>query len=138
MKIYFVRHGLTDDNKAGVMQGCQRDTPLNDSGREQAVCLQKSNKLPEGAIIYSSPMSRALTTCKIATSASEEEVVLDKRLVERDFGDWTGKLKSDCLDRLARDGLNINDFTTSIDGIETWTDFTARYTPSCFEESFEL
>ncbi|MEA2443033.1 MAG: 2,3-bisphosphoglycerate-dependent phosphoglycerate mutase, partial [Thermoleophilales bacterium] len=36
--IYLARHGETDDNARGVVQGWV-DTPLNDRGREQARML---------------------------------------------------------------------------------------------------
>lgn len=124
--VYFVRHGETDDNKAGIMQGCLRDTLLNDKGREQAAALQRANKLPAKYETYSSPMKRALETCQIATLRDHDDIILDERLVERNFGQWTGKLKSECLARLATLGIDISEMGVSVDEIETWPAFSQR------------
>ncbi|MCZ6899539.1 MAG: histidine phosphatase family protein, partial [Bacteroidetes bacterium] len=35
-KIYLIRHGETDLNRAGVVQGSGVDTSINDFGRRQA------------------------------------------------------------------------------------------------------
>ena len=124
--VYFVRHGETDDNVAGIMQGCQRDTPINDNGRQQASELQQSARLPTDAEVYSSPMKRALETCQIVTLRDHDDIKLDERLVERNFGKWTGKLKADCLKRLAIMGVDMMEMGVSVDEIETWPAFTQR------------
>ena len=90
-----------------ILQGCQRDTPLNDNGREQAAALQQSKRLPSNVEVYSSPMKRALETCQIVTLRDHDDIILDDRLVERNFGQWTGKLKTDCLKRLESIGVDI-------------------------------
>ena len=125
--VYFVRHGETDDNVAGIMQGCQRDTPLNDNGRRQAGELQKTTRLPADAEVYSSPMKRALETAQIVTLRDHDDIKLDERLVERNFGKWTGKLKVDCLKRLAIMGVDMREMGLSVDEIETWPGFTKRF-----------
>ena len=40
MEMYIIRHGLTDWNKAGRLQG-RVDTPLNEEGRAQAETVRK-------------------------------------------------------------------------------------------------
>jgi len=39
MKLIFVRHGQTDYNKAGLIQGQGKDIPLNDEGRRQVLAI---------------------------------------------------------------------------------------------------
>ena len=66
-KILFVRHGQTDWNRAGRMQG-QKDIPLNDRGRRQA---ERNGRVLKGLIgqaswaVAHSPLSRASETMQI-------------------------------------------------------------------------
>jgi 2,3-bisphosphoglycerate-dependent phosphoglycerate mutase len=57
-RIYIVRHGETEENKNGVIQG-QLDTLLNEEGRRQAALVaQALGQVPFSAA-YSSDLSRA-------------------------------------------------------------------------------
>ena len=53
---------------------------------------------------------------------------MDERLMERDFGQWSGKLKMNMYDHLRNLNININDPMVSLlsDEIETWTSCTSR------------
>ena len=66
MELLFVRHGETDWNARGWIQG-QTDTPLNDIGRAQAdelACALKRERIkPCG--LYTSPQRRAMETARI-------------------------------------------------------------------------
>lgn len=90
--ICFIRHGQTDWNTKGLMQG-RDDVPLNDEGIKQA--KEASNSLGKLKFkfdkIYSSPLSRAAVTAKaIANAVNIDNVTLDERLLERDFGILSG------------------------------------------------
>ena len=72
MKLYIIRHGQTDWNVEGKIQGRQ-DIPLNAAGRSQAEMLAKGMeqppalpcfpiKTPPVPAIYSSPQIRAMET----------------------------------------------------------------------------
>jgi probable phosphoglycerate mutase len=95
-KIYFIRHGETDWNLEGRLQG-QKDIPLNDVGRVQAE--EAARKLEalvphfEDLAYVASPMTRTRETMEIlrATLGLHPEVYrLDDRLVELTFGTWEG------------------------------------------------
>jgi probable phosphoglycerate mutase len=95
-KIYFIRHGETDWNLEGRLQG-QKDIPLNDVGRVQAE--EAGRKLQvlvphyEDLAYVASPMTRTRETMEIlrGTLGLHAEVYrLDERLVELTFGVWEG------------------------------------------------
>ena len=95
-KIYFIRHGETDWNLEGRLQG-QKDIPLNDVGRVQAE--EAARKLQalvphyEDLAYVASPMTRTRETMEIlrTTLGLHPEVYrLDDRLVELTFGTWEG------------------------------------------------
>ena len=60
--------------------------------------------------------------------AAPDEIRMDERLMERDFGTWSGKQKIEMYDHLRNLNMDINDPMVSIlsDEIETWTVFTER------------
>jgi len=90
MKIIAMRHGETDINASGLLQGQRTDAPLNEKGKEQA--RQAAVKLPcDIDIIMSSPLIRATQTARIINERFEKEVMaVDNRLIERDFGEFEG------------------------------------------------
>ena len=57
--ILLARHGETEDNRPPLRFQGQRDTPLNDTGRQQAHAL--AEELADAGIVelWSSPLSRA-------------------------------------------------------------------------------
>lgn len=56
--LYIVRHGQTDLNKKGIVQGRGRDTDLNDEGRHQANQFYKAYKSVPFDKIYISELKR--------------------------------------------------------------------------------
>lgn len=87
--IYIIRHGQTRLNKANVLQG-RRDTPLNETGRQQA--SQAAEWFRSRGIhfdyVFSSPLERAMDTAKICCDYIEP--VKDERLIEMDYGPYEG------------------------------------------------
>ena len=57
-KLYIIRHGQTDYNKRGIVQGSGIDAPLNDLGREQARASFESNGHIKFDKIYTSELQR--------------------------------------------------------------------------------
>jgi broad specificity phosphatase PhoE len=84
--IYIVRHGETDWNKAGRIQG-QTDIKLNANGIKQAQELAEQVKNLPIDICICSPLSRTVETAKIIFDG---EIILDKRLAERSYGSYEG------------------------------------------------
>jgi len=89
--IYIMRHGATDWNREGRLQG-QRDKPLNDLGRDQA--RQAGERFRARGLqfdqVISSPLCRARETAALCTGLGEDRLRLDPRLMEMDFGPYEG------------------------------------------------
>ncbi|KMT09353.1 hypothetical protein BVRB_6g134470 [Beta vulgaris subsp. vulgaris] len=86
-----VRHGETDWNAIGKMQG-HLDVELNEIGRQQAVAVaDRLSREPNISAIYSSDLKRALETAEtIASKYGRLEVIKDQDLRERHLGDLQG------------------------------------------------
>ncbi len=89
--LYLIRHGRSTWNAEGRVQG-QADAPLDDTGREQAQKLAQKLRDIDFDAFYSSPLSRARETAKIVAEPHDLPITFDERLMERSFGNWTGKL----------------------------------------------
>ncbi|MGZ8694748.1 MAG: histidine phosphatase family protein [Gaiellaceae bacterium] len=88
--ILLVRHGETDSNAEGRIQG-QTNTPLNDRGREQARALAAELDGEEIHAVYASDLDRARETAEILAARLNLPVVVDPALRERHFGSWEGR-----------------------------------------------
>ncbi len=62
--IYIIRHGETDLNKLGIVQGRGMDTSLNDKGLEQAEAFYQAYKQIPFDKIYTSSLKRTHQTVK--------------------------------------------------------------------------
>jgi broad specificity phosphatase PhoE len=115
MRIFAIRHGQTHWNEAGKVQG-RTDNPLTNKGREQAYLAGKNLKSTDAHIdiIYSSPLAMAKETAAIiATIIGCENIIVDERLIERDFGIYEGEpILSVDIDALRR----WNDFAPTPKG----------------------
>jgi probable phosphoglycerate mutase len=98
--VYYIRHGETDWNVTGRLQG-RHDVPLNARGREQALhcghllrdLLIRDGRAPDGVDYVSSPLGRARTTLELARESmglAPNGYAVDERLAEIAFGDWEG------------------------------------------------
>jgi len=83
---YCFRHGKTDYNAKGLLQGSEIDAPLNEEGRQQALDIPHIDL----DIIYSSPLKRALETASIYNNDRVPIIVKDD-LREIFFNEWSGK-----------------------------------------------
>jgi broad specificity phosphatase PhoE len=95
--IIFIRHGETDWNKRGLIQGSV-ETDLNETGHEQARivarALAANRVLFAGYDLICSPQRRARQTMAHIVVALEREnyhVQIDDRVRELGFGVWESK-----------------------------------------------
>ena len=89
--IYVVRHGKTDWNVAGRIQG-QTETYLTNEGVQQARDLQKELAHIQFDVAFCSPLARAKDTCKIILDGKDMVIKFENCLMERDFGEMVGKV----------------------------------------------
>jgi broad specificity phosphatase PhoE len=98
--LYYVRHGETDFNAEGRLQG-RRDTELNARGRQQAKecgellrdLFARDRRQPAEFAYVASPLKRARETMEIlrATLGLEpRSYATDDRLMEISYGEWEG------------------------------------------------
>jgi broad specificity phosphatase PhoE len=96
-ELLLVRHGETDWNAAGRLQG-HTDRPLSGYGREQARRLAEELASEEFDAIYASDLARARETAAIVGERLRQEVVLDADLREKNWGTWEGLTSTERLD----------------------------------------
>jgi alpha-ribazole phosphatase len=118
--LFLVRHA--EPVLRGVMLG-QCDPPLSERGREQAAALLQNVTL---AIVYTSPLKRAVETAKLLARGAPIEIIDD--LKELSHGEWDGrtweeieKLYPEIAPQKLRDWK-----ATTPPGGESWADFEAR------------
>jgi broad specificity phosphatase PhoE len=93
LSLILIRHGETDWNTQQRIQG-QRDLPLNETGRRQALNLRPmlATAFTESAApvhVLSSDLQRALQTAQIAING-QGAIETDLRLREINYGEWEG------------------------------------------------
>ena len=98
MKLALLRHGPTEWNGAGRIQG-HTDIPLSDAGLAKMAAL----RLPlEVTRVYASPMLHARRT---AEALGLPAPIYDTRLMEQNWGVWEGLTKDEILTRHGADAF---------------------------------
>lgn len=103
--LYFVRHGITEQNMKGLRCGGDVDIPLTDIGCDQAYLLAKHIKLMdvEIGVIVSSSLIRARQTALIISGVlGGIPVETESLLNERRLGEWNGRPIADTEALLAQ------------------------------------
>lgn len=88
-KLYIVRHGKTDWNVKGLLQG-STDIELNEEGILETKELAKKVNLDEIDICICSPLKRTKQTAAILIR-NKVKIIYDDLIKERGFGDYEGK-----------------------------------------------
>lgn len=109
--IILMRHAQTEANRNFIVQG-RMDNPLNRDGIDQAfkagIYLKEHNIGFD--MVFSSPLKRARLTAELVTKGMMDKhpIVLDKGLIERNFGDYDGKEINDDYYYMIKRGLVPN------------------------------
>jgi probable phosphoglycerate mutase len=98
MKLALLRHGPTNWNAAGRIQG-HTDIPLSDAGLARMAAL----RLPLFVTrVYASPLLRTRQTVEALGLA---EPIYDARLMEQNWGSWEGLTRDEILARYGADAF---------------------------------
>ncbi len=100
MKLFLIRHGQTDWNTKGKIQG-NSDIELNDIGVKQAEELSKKLLAENYSFskIYSSSLKRAAKTAEILSENTNIEYITIDGIKEMNFGLWEGLSWSEVKDK---------------------------------------
>ena len=99
-RIAFLRHGPTDWNAQGRIQG-HTDIGLSETGIARMAALRLP-PLCDGARVYVSPLSRARHTARLL---GLDDANTDARLMEQNWGAWEGLTRDDILSRHGADAF---------------------------------
>ena len=114
-KLYIVRHGETDWNRKGLLQGI-KDIDINEKGIKEATLLAQKIDLKKIDLCLSSPLKRAKKTAEILTQG-QIKIRYDDLLKERNYGLLEGKPLQEELVKREWD-YNLNDDTYNIETIK--------------------
>ena len=117
LRIYLARHGQTDWNRDGRLQG-SADIPLNETGRQQAAALADRLRDVRFDAVYSSELERSRKTAEIVHGAAPLFALVG--LNERRIGTFEGHASNSEYERRSQ----APDDT--LDGGESLSQFFAR------------
>jgi probable phosphomutase (TIGR03848 family) len=94
--LLLVRHGLTAMT-GPVLAGRTPGVHLDDRGEKQAAAVAARIAVLPVTTIVTSPLDRCLDTATFIKDAQQQplELQVDRRIIECDYGDWTGKALKD-------------------------------------------
>lgn len=130
--LIFVRHGETNWNRDGIIQGWT-DTALNETGHRQA--RDVGDALARDLAAFSdfdfivSPMIRTRQTMqyiRVALGASEQPLAIEPAVKELGFGTWEGKPFWELKASPVYPADPINRFSWRPNGGESYADGNAR------------
>lgn len=94
---YFVRHGQTTANAAGLKQGTINTelTYLTETGKKQAQTVHEQFDISFADQIIASPLNRTKETAEILNQSAHLPITYDKLLLEISYGKWDGSKNSE-------------------------------------------
>ncbi|WP_099039222.1 histidine phosphatase family protein [Mycobacterium neglectum] len=94
--VYLVRHGETSLNADGRLRGLA-DPELNEIGAGQAGAVAVALAGVGADVVVSSPLRRAVHTAAAIARHVGVTHQIDDRFNDRDYGQWTGAVKSEVI-----------------------------------------
>lgn len=126
MKFYIIRHGQTNWNKKGKIQG-KTDIELNEEGIKQAEEAKRILKDYPIDMIVSSTLKRARKTAEIINEAKNVPIIFKEALEERGFGEFEGKTQQEFHDEIWNSEILANyNLNKQYKGVETIQDLCDR------------
>jgi broad specificity phosphatase PhoE len=118
-RIHLVRHGETEWARLGRHTG-RTDVPLTDVGRRQARAIARKLEGQAYTLVLSSPLARALETCRLAGYG--DRAAIDPDLREWDYGVYEGRTSAEIRESIP--GWTV--WSHPIEGGESIEDVAAR------------
>src|SRR5262245_20396610 len=117
-EVVIVRHGETEWSRAGRHTG-RTDVPLTEVGRRQATLIGERLAGRKFALVLTSPLSRAMETCKLAGFRAQAQT--DDDLMEWNYGAYEGLTTSEVRERrpgwsVLMDGAKDGEEATQVGG----------------------
>ncbi|MFI1913825.1 histidine phosphatase family protein [Nocardia sp. NPDC020380] len=97
-QVFLARHGRTALNVGDRLRGLS-NPPLDEVGIAEAKALADVLAAHHPTAVLCSPLQRAISTATAIAAAAGLEVTIDARLNDRDYGPWTGELRSEVIAR---------------------------------------
>jgi broad specificity phosphatase PhoE len=92
------RHAESLADLQGLVQGQRFDTDLTELGKKQAIALAKRLSGRGITRLISSPLRRTYQTALEIARSSGNQIEVDNRLVDTDFGEWESKPLSSVIE----------------------------------------
>ncbi|WP_028709318.1 MSMEG_4193 family putative phosphomutase [Propionicicella superfundia] len=124
--LLLVRHGRSDANTAGILAGRAPGVHLDDTGRAQATDLAGRLDGVRPSVVVVSPLERCRETADLAFPGVR--AVVDDRLGECDYGDWTGRRLAELKDEALWAEIQSRPTTVAFPGGEAMSALFARVT----------
>lgn len=90
LTLYLVRHGRTEWNEQGLLQGA-KNSPLTPQGIEGAKRTGQKLKQIDFTAVYTSQLQRTIDTAQYILAGKNSPIIPLAQLNEQDFGAWEGQ-----------------------------------------------
>ena len=132
MKLYFVRHGRTEWNEEGRIQGANGDSPLLESSIQQLEALGQHLSQTYFDAAYSSDLPRAVHTAQILLKQNQHPITLQEAPALREWrlgrleGRKIKELKALYAEEMRAFRHNLSQFHHNLFDAESLSDTTKR------------